>query len=68
MTSEEAKAVRYYRMTRRTKTHVWLRYEFYGTQGRGLSMRMTVEDFKVKWLPCPISDALDRQLFFHRQA
>lgn len=55
-----------YRITRRTKAHVWVRCAAYGPYGpRGLSTRMTHEEFKQRYAVVPGS--WDEPLFFYRK-
>jgi len=42
------KPKRYY-LTRKTKKYVWVRWEFYGSQRRGLSNCKTLEEFENNW-------------------
>lgn len=59
--------VRMYRVTRRTREYVWLRNSVYGPiVPRGMSRRMTVQDFNQNYLPMPQQDA--RRLYFRRGA
>ena len=54
-----------YRVTRRTKTHVWVKWDAYGYSGpRGLSNRMTTDDFKSRYLPAPPQPNYQRQLYY----
>lgn len=60
--------VKLYRVTRSTKQYVWLRWNGYGSQQRGLSSRITQQDFKRDWLLCAKRDGLDPSLYFKRRA
>jgi len=53
-----------YRVTRKTKAWVWLRWEAFGCQRRGLSMRVSRSAFDRDWLPAAKRDGLDADLYF----
>lgn len=57
---------RLFRVTRQTREFVWLRWVAYGTEMRGLSMRVPSEEFRTGWLSVLKKDGLDGQLFFRR--
>jgi hypothetical protein len=42
-----------YRLTRVTKTHVWIRWDAYTGIMRGLSRRIPIEDFDRNWVRLP---------------
>jgi hypothetical protein len=49
---------RIYRITRITKTHVWLRWKAFGWDRRGLSMRVPIAEFRAKWKRLPQREAV----------
>ena len=63
---ERRLAPKLYRMTRHTRQFVWLRWNGYEMQMRGLSMRMTWRDFNDKYLPYPRNNAFDERFYFRR--
>jgi hypothetical protein len=56
-----------FRITRQTREFVWLRWVCYGTEKRGLSMRVASQDFRTGWLGVLKKDGLDEQLYFRRK-
>ncbi len=53
-----------YRLTRSTKKWTWLRWDAYGFDRRGVSIKIPTDEFRKNWITVAIGDSLiDRQLY-----
>jgi hypothetical protein len=63
----ETPPAKQFRMTRRTRSHVWMIPDHYGAYPpRGASHRVAMEDFREWWVALPKADGLDEQLFVRK--
>ena len=57
---------KFYILTRRTKEHVWLRWNGYARCVRGLSIRITPQQLKTEWIQAATRDAFKPFTFFRK--
>lgn len=64
--SSTSRRPKLFRITRQTRIFVWVRWEGYGIQRRGLSRRIPTAEFRKEWSPFPRKDSIAEPLLFFR--